>query len=235
MSAIAIGNAHGAVARERQQLEQSLRGTQLALIVTGIALTAILSSVGVLPAGLLVAAKVALIATPILILVAIVTTLFRSAGNKSEDKSNPGDEAYRKKFAKNPFYTCVGGPLLEEGIFRLVIQGTLQQILPKIVPAIAVSVFGFQFPMAIVIAMVASSIIFGAAHMSNHHSGAAYQSANAAISSLFVEAPLFYFYGFWASFFAHCINNTIVACLTSGAGSSQREEHARAHKPLPLT
>jgi hypothetical protein len=76
-----------------------------------------------------------------------------------------------------------------------------------------ISVLGVHLPLSACVAMVIASTIFGAAHLNNSPGLSKFQAVHAGITSLFVEAPLYYFFGFWASCFSHIITNTVATTI----------------------
>ena len=112
-----------------------------------------------------------------------------------------------------PYIPCVLVPAIEELVFRTLVQGGLYAALSYVLPATAViTVVGLEFPLAAVVSIVGAGVIFGLAHGSNHPDDPFASISHIALSSIsgiFVEGPLYYAFGLWASTLAHITYNTL--------------------------
>lgn len=183
---------------------------QIIMIVSTIASAVFLSAVGVLPSSILVAATVGVISTTVTLAAVIVSSAM--SGVETEEK--PDESGYHKRIMEmDPIKIAVQGPIIEEIIFRGILQGGLQWTLKKLLPATAISLLGLQLPVASVIAAVVAGAAFGYAHLANGHENSGYQAIHAGISGILVEGTMFAVYGLWASCLVHIINNTIISVI----------------------
>ncbi len=117
----------------------------------------------------------------------------------------PSDNsAYLRELKSSPFSATVVAPALEECVFRGGIQTLITQ---SILPITAATMFG-PFSVASVIAILVTSLIFGAVHASNPHKNAHVQAVVTTIGGI-AFGCLFAQYGLGASIAAHIMNNTI--------------------------
>jgi|GEM_PF-1703834 len=187
--------------------ELKMRQTALAIIVTGIAVTVLLSATGVLPAAVLSAAKISLIGVPVLYAAAVLV-VFQI--NKRRDLAQNDSGNYARRIIGAPWKICVLNPIIEEIAYRGLLQAALQWGLKRVLPAAVITVCGAQIPLYACAAIIVASAIFGAMHAANDHNLSHVQAAVVGIQSLFLYSPLYYHYGLWASCLAHIMNNTLV-------------------------
>lgn len=76
-------------------------------------------------------------------------------------------EVYTKLLLENVFKVAVVIPVIEEVIFRVIVQGTFHWIAQKVFPDRDISIFSHQIKLAALVSVVASAILFGLAHYSN--------------------------------------------------------------------
>lgn len=114
-----------------------------------------------------------------------------------EIKESQRDKKYNNYLFNHLFASCVTGPAVEEILYRGIYLSAIQFVASLIVPAVATPV-----------ALVASSIIFGRAHLSNGHSSVKQQAAGATIKGL-VYGAVFLRWGLVASIGTHILNNTL--------------------------
>lgn len=192
------------------------RSKQLAAIITGISIPIILSVIGAVPITVATTASIAVLGTGTAFCIAhLFSQIFGDL---------PENNEYRNEIlSMSPFISCVAAPIFEELIFRKVIQGSLHSIFKRILPLVTFSVMGQQLPLAAIIAIIMSSAGFGLVHSTNDHQGRMRQTFISGATSLFIEGPLFYYYGLWASCLAHIINNTIAI---TGLELSQEQSSA---------
>jgi len=140
-------------------------------------------------------------------------------------------ENERSKFSKeimeeNAFDTGVAIPVLEETIFRLGLQTSLRSLFTMTLPSsIVVLPFGIALSSAAIGAILVSSAIFGAVHLSNEHDSVVTQALSAFSGGL-VKGYLMEVDGFVAACAAHIVNNAglivpIKVCLAAFGESDQ--------------
>lgn len=179
-----------------------LRWVELAAITTGIALTLFLSTKEIFPTFLLQTAAITVIGYAVMEIVdAIVMRIApQLAGEIDAGSDNADIVTYG-----SPLEICVGGPIIEEGIYRLCLQGGLSTGLQVVLPS--VSLLGIPF--SAVMAMGVASAVFGYQHLGQIH------ACYAGLIALSTFSPLFYFYGMRAACFSHVIHNTLCVIRSS--------------------
>lgn len=187
------------------------RRIQLVAITALLGGACALSAAGILPATVLVSCAVS--ATGLIVVATISTvthSIFRCTSNTPVQERNEFEQLILNL---PPYLTCVLVPAIEEVVFRTLVQGGLYAALSYVLPATAViAVVGLEFPLAAVVSIVATGVIFGLAHGSNHRDdpfARISQVALTSIGSIFVEGPLYYAFGLWASTVAHITHNTL--------------------------
>jgi hypothetical protein len=129
---------------------------------------------------------------------------------RTEEKNSKYQQALRDALLE----VSVFGPIAEEGVFRGIIQPLLTRTIQILLPAAAVAFFGTPLSIAVFISVVASSILFGAAHYMNPHKNAHIQAISATVGGLvygFLSAQ----FGIGASMAAHIANNTLVSMIVA--------------------
>jgi membrane protease YdiL (CAAX protease family) len=177
----------------------------LSIIITGIATVIILSYASVLPAYFILTAKISILTTLVSLLLSAAFHVLTKSKENEVQVVNENEDAVTD-MTKNPFTTCIVAPVVEEGIFRGLIQSGLQKLFFRILPASMIC----AFPLPALVAIGISSLLFGVAHISNNLK---LQPTLAALKSAVVYGPLFYHYGLYATIFAHCLNNTVATTI----------------------
>jgi len=120
------------------------------------------------------------------------------------------DEQYVRLVTESVFKSAVIGPILEEVIFRGVLQPSLRWIVSVWLPDVSLKV-AFIPPMALasMISVVATSVLFGFMHLTNNHSYKKFQALHATGIGI-VYGVLAANYGLGASIGAHIMSNTIL-------------------------
>lgn len=115
---------------------------------------------------------------------------------------------YTKFILENFWKIAVIGPVIEEIIFRVVIQGCFDFLATKIFQDKEVEIFSYKIKLATLVSVVATSILFGLAHYSNGLGIA--QVIGTTISGV-ILGVLRDQYNPLASMAAHITNNTLAA------------------------
>jgi membrane protease YdiL (CAAX protease family) len=205
------------VAEETAAVVRIQKIAQCAMIIAALGITIALSAAGVLPLTILTVAKISVIALGIKVVIAGVV----SAYQKKEDEK---ESAYEKRIKEmHPIAPAVLIPIVEEGIFRGILQGGLYWVLARIVPLATVTLLGIQFSAAALASILIAGSIFGIIHATNGHDLANVQAFVAALSGVFVLGPLYHFYGLWASILDHIMTNTLATTMC----------HCKKPKPQP--
>lgn len=179
------------------------------LIISTIALAIILSASGVLPAAILIGAKVAAIEISIMIALALIVYLLDLCNKEIKDDD----------LEDIPVRTIIIGPLVEEIICRLGLQGGLQFILENVMQETLVTILGFQFSVAGLVSILIAGSIFGLLHANNDHENSHIQALFTGLVGVCMFGPLYYYYGLTATITAHmvynAIGNTLLLCPTT--------------------
>lgn len=125
-----------------------------------------------------------------------------------------GDE-YMKEVLGNFQGTVLWGPLIEEIVFRGICQSCLMEIAEGVLPDKDVKIFSHTIKLSALVAIVATSILFGLAHLS---SGLGILHVVMATFGGIVMGLLKHHYGLTASAAAHVTNNGICYALLSCGG-----------------
>jgi membrane protease YdiL (CAAX protease family) len=142
----------------------------------------------------------------------ISVSLLSQAGIISRTKDNNNE--YDKYVRKSLLAVSLFGPIAEEGIFRGLIQPLVTRSIQILVPVAATALFGTGLSVATAVSIVATSVLFGAAHYFNPHKNAHIQAISTAIGGLtlgFLSAQ----FGIGASIAAHIAFNSIIGLLTA--------------------
>jgi len=201
--------------------QQGGRWLQIAMIVSAIATAVFLSASGILPPAVLFAAKVGLYETVTTMALLILHGLVAKKSAKESEYKNTIDQM-------SPFAIAVAYPIVEEIIFRGIMQGGLTFILNRDMPVATISLLGLQLPLASALAMTIAGASFGYAHLFNKHENSHIQAINTGLSGIFVYGPMYHFYGLPATCFMHIINNTIFSVLIELVRSSKVQAHSAA-------
>jgi len=126
-------------------------------------------------------------------------------------KESKSKSSYEKEvMEESAFDICIFAPILEEAIFRLGIQTCLRSLFAMTLPSSIVFLpFGVTLSSAAVGAILVSSVVFGAAHLSNDHDSVGTQ-AILAFSGGLIRGCLMETNGFLAACAAHIINNSVI-------------------------
>lgn len=120
------------------------------------------------------------------------------------------DSKYTKLVLSRPLDTTIGAPLLEEGVFRGVLQPTLQRICQIALPVTGTLLFpGVAVSVATAAAILGTSLLFGAIHYTNPHENSHIQAITSAIGGIpfgLAAARL----GLGAAVGAHMMHNSII-------------------------
>ncbi len=107
--------------------------------------------------------------------------------------------------------TCVG-PIIEEILFRGIIQPLAEMSFAYTLPAVTVELFGAPVTLAALVAIVATALIFGLAHLFNSHPRTGGQAIHTAVASLALGL-LAVRVGLLASIAMHMVHNTANAII----------------------
>jgi len=184
--------------RRERIITRTERWAQLSIIITGIALVAILSATAVLPSYFLVA-------TGAVVIHIIFSSILHRFLPSSENRQ------YMEKTLNHwpPIALCIAAPLVEELIFRAGLQRGMVWFFKFLLPSTPLSLLGISMPLSAAVAIAVSGTIFGLAHVSNHYEHPALPLLSVTTAGIFVEGLLYHFYGLPASIFSHAVNNTL--------------------------
>ncbi len=151
-------------------------------------------------------------------LLVIATVVFKLKQDENSD--------HEKFIDKHSLYATLIGPILEEGIFRGVVQPLTARAILLIIPAAGAAVLGSSITIATAIAIATTAVAFGAIHALNKHKQAHIQAGIATVGgiSLGLIAARF---GLGASMAAHILNNTLAISIAKFAKST-KETHPPA-------
>jgi len=174
-----------------------LKWLELSLAITIIATVIILSCASILPAYFIFTAQVSLITTILARLIHLLLPQQISNKEKVEEA---------EEIAENhPIIPCVLLPVVEEGIFRGILQSGLQSLLTRFIPNTLI----WSLTLPALLAIGITSVLFGAAHIPLNNP---WQPLTAALNGV-VYGLLFYHYGLPSAIFKHMIHNTIIYTL----------------------
>ena len=143
--------------------------------------------------------------------VTVVSVLFLThAGIIEEDKEK--NSKYGKHLRSSLLSASFFGPIVEEGIFRGYIQPIMTKAIQILAPAAAAALLGGGMSVAVIVGIVATAVLFGAAHLSNPHKRAHVQAISATVTGI-VLGILSAQFGIGASIAAHIANNSILGTL----------------------
>ncbi len=140
--------------------------------------------------------------------------------------------AYLEKIRKMPACaTAVFIPILEEAIFRGGLQRGLTELGKQVLTHKVWQLpLGVYLSTASLVAIVATSVLFGAVHALNDHEGASQQAFITGFHG-FVMGVLAANYGILASIGAHIINNTLA--VTAIKSSSEASPYLPSPNDIP--
>lgn len=190
-----------------------LKWIELSLVITSIAAVIILSSVSLLPAYFLITAKISLIGTIINLLILVSLQTLQTPNNGKEVEVSEEQDMMEK----HPLIPCLILPVIEEGIFRGILQAGLQKLFYRIVPFTIIG----TLPLPTLLAIGIASLLFGAAHIPNNLK---WQPLTTTISGVF-NGILFYHYGLAAAILKHTMNNTFVTTLQYLLEKEEKQAH----------
>jgi len=127
-----------------------------------------------------------------------------------EEKNSKYSEAIRSALLS----VSIFGPIVEEGVFRGFLQPVLTNAVQILIPAAAAALFGPTLSVAVIVSVVATSVLFGAAHLFNSHKNAHIQAISSTVAGL-IYGFLTVQFGIGAAMAAHIANNTIASCFIS--------------------
>ncbi len=116
---------------------------------------------------------------------------------------------YDKLLRKSLLQASLFGPIVEEGVFRGVIQPLVTKSIQILVPAAAAALFGTGPSVATAVSVVATSVLFGAFHYFNPHKNVHIQAVTSTVGGLMLGCISAQF-GIGASFAAHISFNSIL-------------------------
>lgn len=122
------------------------------------------------------------------------------------------DSEYEKDILKYPLFGTLGAPIVEEGIFRGLLQPLATRAILFIVPAAAAAFLGTGLSIAVVVSIVATAAIFGFVHVFNDHKNSHIQAFAATLGGVAFGVVAAQF-GLPAAIAAHIVNNTIAISL----------------------
>ncbi len=122
------------------------------------------------------------------------------------------DSEYEKDILKYPLFGTLGAPIVEEGIFRGLLQPLATRAILFIVPAAAAAFLGTGLSIAVVVSIVATAAIFGFVHVFNDHKNSHIQAFAARLGGVAYGVVAAQF-GLPAAIAAHIVNNTIAISL----------------------
>lgn len=196
--------SHSRFSQVKEGESSSERWIQIVKIILGIGATLLLSSMGILSSSYLLAARISVMSISIGL---FLNFLYHHIVNK--DPSLPEKTEDLDPNRSIPLsYIGVYGPIIEELIFRLGVQGTLQFLFRNDIPPRIITLLGIAMPATNIAAMILSGMIFGISHYSRERNNVA-QVLYTGISGIFVEGALYAAFGLAPAIFAHIINNTI--------------------------
>ncbi|HSW72987.1 MAG TPA: CPBP family intramembrane glutamic endopeptidase [Chlamydiales bacterium] len=195
---ITISPSFPSVVPPIKEKSQVFRWIELSLVITGIATVIILSFASILPAYFLFTAEVSLITSLLIILLHTLLARQQISNEEGAEKAEDIGE-------KNPLIPCVVAPIVEEGIFRGIVQAGLQNLFSRFLPNTLV----WSLTLPAILAIGVASALFGLAHLQNNYQ---WQPLTASLNGI-GYGLLYYHFGLPAAIFKHVIHDTIVYTL----------------------
>ncbi len=186
----------------QQDLHYQRRWQEIAIVVSAVGLAGILVAAGVLPVAAFVGAA---LSVPALLAVQAAIPCFA--------KHVFDVSIYNDLTTASPIMSSLFHPIYEELIFRVIIQQGLYIGLSYVLPAVTITLLGFQLPVAAVVSIVAAGVLFGLAHAHNHPGDLKKNIVHtvfAMVGGVFVFGPLYHAFGFCAVALAHIVNNLAI-------------------------
>ncbi len=181
---------------------------QLALIISSLATAAIFSSVGLLPAAVLTTMKITALSTTGFTFLLLSKSLLCGTSKSCKEPEKIDEPSENAVKPINLIDFCIKGPIVEEILFRGLLQGGLDFGLNRLFTPLSISFFGLPVTAASVAAGVIAGLTFGLVHLSND-GDPRFQTVKASITGVFLYGRLFHLYGLWSTCLAHIINNTM--------------------------
>ncbi len=133
---------------------------------------------------------------------------------EEEDEDDDQSSQYAREIYKNPFLAACVAPILEEGIMRGTVQPMLSRVIQQLVPASTAMFANSGLSIATSISILSTSMLFGAAHLSNPHKKAHVQAVLSGVSGI-VLGLLAAKFGLGASIASHIVNNSLALVFFS--------------------
>ena len=134
-----------------------------------------------------------------------------------------GRSNYAKSINMQPFLVMLYAPILEEFIFRGILQPLLLAVATLLVPSTPIAIIlGVSLSGAAIFSICVAAVLFGAVHLSNDHKGAFRQSLNCVVSGI-VFGLLAFQFGLLTAIAAHMMNNILAYQLVRLCTSSRSD------------
>ena len=131
-----------------------------------------------------------------------------------KDLPKSDDKKYQKLVFDHPLAITLWAPLLEEALFRGVLQSFVLLTLSLLAPSLAIAPFlATGMSIAAVCAILVTAVSFGLLHLSNSKNNDAYMQAALSTLGGIVYGVLAIQFGLGVSIAAHIANNTIAMIL----------------------
>lgn len=137
---------------------------------------------------------------------------------------------YSQNIARSLLFIALFGPIVEEGLFRGLIQPLLTKTIQILIPAAASSVFGSGLTIATLVSIIATAALFGVAHYFNPHQHAHIQAIACTLSGICLGILSAQF-GIGAAIAAHVANNTIISAALALSGSFWTDDEDTTVRP----
>ena len=130
------------------------------------------------------------------------------------------NSSYVKAIGLNLLHAALLGPIIEELVFRGALQPISTEVIAWCFPSTSTEYFechGCNFSIATAISILTTSLVFGAAHLSNQHAESRYQAISACIAGI-ILGDVAAQYGLGASIATHSTCNTIATTINKLIG-----------------
>lgn len=162
----------------------------------------------------------------------VISILFFS---KESEEDREKTKEYSEMIQKNTLYATLWGPVIEEGLFRGVLQPGLMLAFILINPSLAVLPFlATGLSLAAAAAIACTSLIFGLLHLTSSKDNDDYRHAVMTTMGGVVLGVLAIQFGLLAAVAAHIIFNTLavsLAMLGKSLGLDKEEQIEDVHQP----